>query len=247
MDSFLLSIIIISATGIIGAFIKGKQKDRCLKCFQGLEGHILRLEKKDIWGIFNIESNAIEVQFTEKHPKRIDKKEFNKTNFILYKKEFTCFKMLIHFIKTTNTLEEEQRIKNLHTLLNPRFFKRIKRRTIIFFNIVKDALLEVAGAVMKKSKMSDSNKNKLMGSFKDNSLNNYTGESHQPIWEKYLGKHVILEQIIDDNKQEYVGVLKEYSAEYILLFDVDYMKERKTQKADIIFPRINSIIRHAID
>ena len=86
-----------------------------------------------------------------------------------------------------------------------------------------------------------------MGSFKDNSLNNYTGESHQPIWEKYIGKHVILEQIIDDNKQEYVGVLKEYSADYILLFDVDYMKERKTQKADIIFPRINSIIRHAID
>ena len=58
---------------------------------------------------------------------------------------------------------------------------------------------------------------------------------------------VILEQIIDDKKQEYVGVLKEYSADYILLFNVDYITESKTQTADIIFPRTNAIIRHAIN
>ena len=100
---------------------------------------------------------------------------------------------------------------------------------------------------MKKSKMSDSNKDKLIGSFKDNSLNNYAGESHQPIWENYIGKLVILEQIINDKKQEYVGVLKEYTTNYILLFDVDYSSESKTKKADIIFPRENAIIRHAIN
>ena len=137
--------------------------------------------------------------------------------------------------------------KDLLKLVKPNFFKRLGRKIVIFFNIVKDALLEVAGTVMKKSKMSDSNKDKLIGSFKDNSLNNYAGESHQPIWENYIGKLVILEQIIDDKKQEYVGVLKEYSANYILLFDVDYITKNKTQKADVIFPRNNSIIRHAVN
>ena len=86
MDSFSFTIIIISVTGIIGAFIKGKQKDRCLKYFQGLHSHIIRIDNKDCWGIFNIESNCIEVQFTKKHPKNINGKEHNRSDFILYKK-----------------------------------------------------------------------------------------------------------------------------------------------------------------
>tara|TARA_B110000444_G_C18804328_1_gene579115 strand:- start:498 stop:1241 length:744 start_codon:yes stop_codon:yes gene_type:complete len=246
MDSFLLSIIIISATGVIGAFIKGKHKDRCFKYFQGCNSHILRLDNKDVWGIFNIESNAIEVIFTEPHTQNVESKEFNKTNFILYKSEFNSIKMLIHFVNTSDEVEATKRKKELNKLLNPNIFKRFGRRIIIFFNVVKDALLEVAGSVMTKSKLSEGNKEKLMGTFKDNSLNNYSGENHQPIWENYIGKHVILEQIIDKKKQEYIGVLKEYSAKYILLFNVNYTAEGKTKKADIIFPRINAVIRHAV-
>ena len=246
MDSFLLSIIIISATGVIGAFIKGKHKDRCFKYFQGLNSHILRLDNKDIWGIFNIESNAIEVQFTETQPKEMNKLTFNKTNFILYKSEFESITMLIHFVDTENNVEIEKREEELKKLLKPNIFKRFGRKVVIFFNVVKDALLEVAGSVMTKSKFSEGNKEKLMGTFKDNSLNNYSGENHQPIWENYIGKHVVLEQIIDDKKQEYIGVLKEYSAKYILLFNVDYTAEGKTKIADIIFPRRNATIRHAV-
>ena len=144
--------------------------------------------------------------------------------------------------KVGNGYSDDERKK----LLKPNIFKRFGRKVVIFFNVVKDALLEVAGSVMTKSKLSEGNKEKIMGTFKDNSLNNYSGENHQPIWENYIGKHVILEQIIDDKKQEYVGVLKEYSANYILLFDVDYITENKTKKADIIFPRTSAIIRHAV-
>lgn len=246
MDSFLLSIIIISATGVIGAFIKGRHKDRCFKYFQGLNSHILRLDNKDIWGIFNIESNAIEVQFTDNQPKALTQLTFNKTNFILYKSEFESITMLIHFVDTENNVEIEKREEELKKLLKPNIFKRFGRKVVIFFNVVKDALLEVAGSVMTKSKLSEGNQEKLMGTFKDNSLNNYSGENHQPIWENYIGKHVVLEQIIDDKKQEYIGVLKEYSAKYILLFNVDYTAEGKTKKADIIFPRRNATIRHAV-
>ena len=68
MDSFLLSIIIISATGVIGAFIKGRQKDRCLKYFQGLHSHVIRINNKDSWGIFNIESNLLRTIFGLSQP-----------------------------------------------------------------------------------------------------------------------------------------------------------------------------------
>jgi len=106
MDSFLLSIIIISATGVIGAFIKGRHKDRCLKYFQGLHSHIIRIDNKDCWGIFNIESKCIEVQFTKKHLKKINGIDYNKSNFILYKYEFNSISRLIHFADQINEVEQ---------------------------------------------------------------------------------------------------------------------------------------------
>ena len=123
MDSFLLSIIIISVTGVIGAFIKGKQKDRCFKYFQGLDAHILTLDDKDIWGKFNIESNAVEVQFNDIDISQNDKDRFSKTNFIFYKSEFSSIKMLVHFIHNSDEIAVTKRDKELNKLLNPSIFK----------------------------------------------------------------------------------------------------------------------------
>ena len=118
---------------------------------------------------------------------------------------------------------------------------------MIFFNIVKDAIFDIAGNVMSKSKISSSNKDKILGSFKDNSLNDFSGESHQPVWEKYIGKNVIVEQVLNETKTEYIGVLKEYSANYILIYDTNFKNKDMIQSADIIFPRNNTRIRHAVE
>jgi len=40
--------------------------------------------------------------------------------------------------------------------------------------------------------------------------------------------------------------LKEYSANYILLFDVSLENENQIQNSDIIFPRENSVIRNLL-
>lgn len=244
MDPFSISILIISTTGILGAFLKGKHKDRCLKHFQNLSAYVIRTKHKDLWGDINIESNCIEIIFKEDYIVSINNVDYNKRNFIIYKDEFDTIDKIIHFLDINQEADQVKRKALLKSLVRPNIFKRIWRKTLIFFNIVKDALLEVAGTVMKKTKLSDSNKDKLIGSFKDNSLNSYSGASHQPVWEKYIGKQVILEQIIGESKKEYIGILKEYSSSYILLFNVEIDQNGVLRKGDVIFPRFNSIIRH---
>ncbi len=244
MDPFLISILIISFTGVIGAFLKGRHRDRCLKHFQDLQTKIIRIDKKDVWGLVNVESNSIEIVFQEDYIIDIDGVRYSKKNFIIYKNEFKEIDKLIHVLDIKSELGMQKRKRLLNSLVKPNLFKKSWRKTLIFFNIVKDALLEVAGTVMKKTKLSEANKDKLLGTFKDNSLNSYSGSSHEPVWEKYIGKQVILEQIVNGNKKEYVGILKEYSSQYILLYNVNIDIEQQILIADIIFPRNNSIIRH---
>ena len=71
-----------------------------------------------------------------------------------------------------------------------------------------------AGTVLSsQDKYVSQMKQELMGS---------VGTSFEPLLEKYIGHKVVLELIKGDKILEYCGVLKEYTAEFIEIMDVDY-------------------------
>jgi len=80
-------------------------------------------------------------------------------------------------------------------------------------------------------------KQELMGS---------VGTSYEPLLERYIGHKVVLELIKGDKIFEYCGVLKEYTAEFAEIMDVDYkLKDDKpVRKADLVVPRKLGVIRH---
>ena len=235
MDSFTITIIIISVSGFIGAFIKGKSKDRCLKQLNKKNIHILRIKKKDLWGTLNLEANCMEITFDN---------NTNKKNLILYKNEYVSINKIIRFTETLNEKEKKERELEYLKTKSPSYFRRLKRKIVIFFNITKDAIFELSETMLSKTKLSKLNQTEFVESIKTHSSKSATISSYQPLWERYIGKKIILEQTIDDIKTEYSGILKEYSANYIYLFDVSFDNGEKTQDCDIIYPRENSVIRH---
>ena len=72
------------------------------------------------------------------------------------------------------------------------------------------------------------------------------GTSFEPLLEKYIGHKVILELIKGDKIIEYCGVLKDYTAEFIEIMDVDYQAkpDEPARKADLIAPRKYGVVRH---
>ena len=239
MDSFTITIIIISLSGFIGAFIKGKKKDRCLKQLNMSNMHIIKMNKEenDILGRLNIEANCMEIKLND---------NTKKENLILYKNEYILINKIIRYTELQNEKEKKERTIEITKIINPSLFRKMKRTINIFFNITKDAIFELSETMLSKTKLSSLNQTEFVESIKNHTSQSASMSSYQPIWERYIGKKVVLEQIINNIKIEHSGVLKEYSANYILLFDVSLENENQIQNSDIIFPRENSVIRNLL-
>jgi len=72
------------------------------------------------------------------------------------------------------------------------------------------------------------------------------GTSYEPLLERYIGHKVVLDFIKGDKKFEYCGVLKDYTAEFVEIMDVNYRikEDQAARKADLIVPRKLGVIRH---
>ena len=72
------------------------------------------------------------------------------------------------------------------------------------------------------------------------------GTSFEPLLERYIGHRVILEFIKGEKIFKYSGVLKDYTAEFIEIMDIDYIvkKGQPVRKADLVVPRKYGVIRH---
>ena len=72
------------------------------------------------------------------------------------------------------------------------------------------------------------------------------GASYEPLLERYIGHKVVIDMIKGDKTFEYCGVLKEYTAEFIEIMDVNYKtkEDQPARKADLIVPRKLGIVRH---
>ena len=69
--------------------------------------------------------------------------------------------------------------------------------------------------------------------------------SYEPLLEDYIGVRVILELKKGDNWIKYNGVLKDYTAEFIELIDVNYKPEENEKiDADLIVLRKYGIVRN---
>ena len=70
--------------------------------------------------------------------------------------------------------------------------------------------------------------------------------AYEPLLERHIGRKVVLERVTGDKVLEMVGVLKEYTSEFVELMDVDYRIDLADapRKADIVMLRACGIVRH---
>jgi hypothetical protein len=76
----------------------------------------------------------------------------------------------------------------------------------------------------------------------------YLGRSYDPILEKHIGKWVVLEITTNEEEvQEYAGIFKDYSRQFLQVMDVSYLDGDQTRLCDIIAPRAHATIRHGAE
>jgi len=243
-----ITIIFIVLSTVVAAFIRRRSRDKCLKDFSETIVTLEQTTDKIVWGKLNVENTGLEFIYPDRHK---DKEGHDETSYILYKYEYPKIAALLRFHDQLSESNKRKREEELNRTYHPGLLRRLKRRIQNAFKTVRDSVMEVvnmlisqakkatpAGAVLtSQDKYVSQMKQELMGS---------VGTSFEPLLERYIGHKVVLELAKGDKIFEYCGVLKEYTAEFIEIMDVNYKvkEDEPAKKSDLVVLRKYGVIRH---
>ena len=247
-DTFAITIIFIILATVVAAFIRRKSRDKCLKDFLQDLVTLEETSGKIIRGKLRVENTGLE--FT--YPTNLkDENGHYETSFILYKYEYSNIQALIRYHDELSEAAKKEREKELKRTYHPRFFRKLKRKIQNIFKTVKDSVMEVVNLLISQAKKTSSAGAVLTSQDKHISqiqrdFAGSMGTSFEPLLERYIGHRVVLELIKGDKTYKYSGVLKDYTAEFIEIMDIDYTvkEDQPVRKADLVVPRKYGVIRH---
>ncbi|MCP4261750.1 MAG: hypothetical protein GY774_30250 [Planctomycetes bacterium] len=247
MATAITIVFIILAAGL-GAFIRKRSRDKCLRDF---EQNMVTLEDtagKAIWGKLRVENTGLEFVYPEKQK---DNDGHEEASYILYKYEYPNIGAVIRFHDELNQPNKKAREKELKRTYHPGPWRRQKRRTLNVFRAVRDSVVEIVNLVISQAKKATpagkvlTSQDKYVSQMKQELMGS-VGTSFEPLLERYIGHKVVLEMIKGDKIFEYCGVLKEYTAEFVEIMNVNYKvkEDQPARTADLVVPRKHGLIRH---
>ncbi|MFQ5953218.1 MAG: hypothetical protein ACE5JK_07425 [Candidatus Omnitrophota bacterium] len=248
-DTFALTIIFIVVSTVVGAFIKGRTRDRCLKSLSGCPVTLERKDGKRVWGKARVENSGLELVYPE--PYLDEKDNHAETSYILYKNEYEMIHTLIRYVDDLDPRLQKLRLKDFEKSRHPKWYSRLMRKIRNIFGTVRDSIVEVMNLFMGRIKTAVPAGKILQGQDKYTSALQQQamttiGTSYEPILERYIGKKVVLALMKGDEKEEYSGILRDYTTEFITILDTEYKgaDDEASRKADLVVPRAAGIIRH---
>ena len=238
---------IIFAAGV-GAFIRKRSRDKCLVDFTQNMVTLEETSGKTIWGKLRVENTGLEFVYPKKHK---DEEGHDETSYILYKYEYPNIGALIRFHDELSERNKKEREKELKRTYHPTLLRRLKRKIKNVFKTIRDSVMEIVNLLMSQAKKATpagavlTSQDKYVSQMKQELMGS-VGSSFEPLLERYIGHKVVLEMIKRDKVFEYCGVLKEYTAEFVEVMDVNYRikEDQPARTADLVVPRKRGVVRH---
>ncbi|HBN84755.1 MAG TPA: hypothetical protein DDZ89_13020 [Clostridiales bacterium] len=256
-NPLVITIIAIISSSLLIAYIRRVTKDRCLKAFQNDHVTLLLSDQREINGKLVVESTGLEVIYEIQKVEDLPladgtppSPEMHHASFILFKNEFS---LLTAILRRHNNLTEEgqkKRKKEIKAAYHPHFFRKLGRRIRNFFSTIKDSLLEIINLL--SGQLEAANPNSILTSQKaqktkvEKEMISQITYSYDALLEKYIGNVVICEFNMNGTKSKISGILKDYTAAYLEILDVQIKtsKDPIYNTADLIVPRTLAIVRH---
>jgi hypothetical protein len=247
MATAITIVFIILAAGV-GAFIRKRSRDKCLRDFGQNMVTLKDTAGKIIWGKLRVENTGLEFVYPEKQK---DADGHEEASYILYKYEYPRIGAVVRFHDDLSERNKKARDKELKRTYHPGFWRRLKRRILNVFRTVRDSVVEIVNLVISQAKKATpagkvlTSQDKYVSQMKQELMGS-VGTSFEPLLERYIGHKVVLEMIKGDKVIEYCGVLKEYTAEFIEIMNVNYRikEDQPARIADLVVPRKLGLIRH---
>ncbi len=230
MDNILIiTVLTIFATAFVGTIIKYRLRDKCLRDFRGYFVNLEHLDGRRVWGKLQVYHNGLELV----HPTPIldGKGGHLETSTLLYQSQFGTIRGLKRFHDELSPENQERRRKEIARTYCPNLARRVWRGARNLFNLLRDAFGQAVsvfvGAFKKAGTSTLLNTQDARITSTTQQVISEGASSYEPILEKYIGRHVVLEVVHEGKSKDNVGILKEYSDAFVTVLDVPVSEEHE--------------------
>ncbi len=218
--SFILTLVVIVLATLVGSYLRSSRKDRCLMDFDGFHVTVERKNNRVIWGGMKLFPTGFDLTYRSD----VQDERHIETSYIFYKDEFQDIQAIYRYARELDEEAQKRRARDIDRAFHPTLMRRFRRASRNFMSTATDSLNEALGMVIGRARkpaaklVTDTSETYIKNIGKD--IIGYVGTSYDPLLEHYVGTRVVLELVEDDEVHEHVGVLKEYSAEFLEMLDV---------------------------
>lgn len=220
--SFLVTVSIIFLVTVVGAWLRSRRKDHCLRDFDGYQVTLEQLDNKVAWGKLWVAPNALELRYRD----AIQDDQHIESSYVLYSEEYAKIHAIYRYADRLTEENKRNRERDIARSFDPPFWRRWWRKIRNFLHTAAESLNDVIGIVIGRARrpaghyITDTSEGylKQLGT----NLVGHVGRSYDPMMETFIGQKVVVEVVEDGNVHEHVGILKSYSADFIQMLDVQF-------------------------
>lgn len=221
--TLILTLIIVIFSALLGAYVNGKRRDRCLAHFEGDQVNVEMLGGQQIWGQLHVEPTGIELIYAQDYQ---DKQKHIETTYLLYKDEFPQVQAVYRYCDQMDEHELRKRQAMMEKVFHPRPGARLQRRVRNFISLASDSLSQAIGVIVGSSKAQGSKfiteESQDYFTSLGSNLIGYAGTDYDPLLERYVGVKVVVELREEDTVYEHVGILRDYTADFLEIWDIHF-------------------------
>jgi hypothetical protein len=206
---------------LISGFLKGREKDRVLNAFSGYHITLEKLDGRLVWGEMVLHPTGLELIYRND----VQDEQHVETSYILYKDEFQQIQAVYRYCDEMESEQWQRRAEDLKRTFHPGFWQRLRRRSRNVVNLVSDSLGQAIGILVGQIQTSTQG---LTAGSEDyisdvgKNIIGYVGTKYDPLLERYVGTRVVVEVTEGGTVYEHIGILKDYTADFLEILDVHY-------------------------
>ncbi len=243
--SLLFTILLIFAFTLLGAYVRSRVTDRCLKSWNQFHVTVEFTDGKLVWGVMRLEPTGMELSYLDS----VQDDKHIETTYLLYNSDYSNIQALYRYEDSLSEWGKRKRAGDVQASFHPGPFRRFRRAARNFLSTATDSLNEVFGIVLGRVTKTGGRYIAADGS---SALKNLGGKVlgsvggvHDPLLEHYIGRRVVVEVLEGEEVHEHVGIFKDYSADFLEILNVQYPQPQAlmlTPQALVQLERLDALL-----
>lgn len=221
--SLVITIVFIFLVTLAGAWLRSRRRDPCLTSFEHYHVTLEEAGGKVVWGALRVKPTGLELLYRQ----AVQDEEHIEASYLLYSGEYHQLQAIYRYADVLDTEAAKRRTKDLKRWFHPGPLRYLLRKLRNFISTASDSLNEVIGLLLGRARkqpagaMLTDTSAAYIKRFGGDLISQASG-ANDPMLEQFIGHRVVVEIGEDNEVHEHVGILKNYSADFLELLDVQY-------------------------